>query len=454
MKLFTSRLAALLLAFALAPWALAQEVVTKAEPAAARTEESAAYVRVRDSEDGTHTYLQVAIRSFKNPDKADLPVVRLVGVTHIGDKAYYDELQKLLDEQDVVLFEGVKPGSAASDLAKADDAAKAKVTKSRQRLLAILVTRYREKHGELPKTLAEAYTGLHGSMGRLGKAASLDGWGRPNLYEIQPAHEGRSAKFDIVSLGADGLTGGQGADADVKFSAQKPLTKDEKSGGEGIQLQLAKALGLEFQLVAVDYNRTKWRNSDMTIDELQKALEEAGASGGMLFSMLDGSSMMSKLLGAFLGMVASSPEMSFMMKAMVVETLAHADEMMESQAAVRGMGAMMKVLIEERNKVVFKDLERLITEEPEVKSVALFFGAGHLPDMEERLAAMGYRETGVTWKNAIDVDSGAIRGGKALIKQVRSQVEQAVRAQRKSGTAKPDDADNGAAMKSRPAEPQ
>jgi pheromone shutdown protein TraB len=144
----------------------------------------------------------------------------------------------------------------------------------------------------------------------------------------------------------------------------------------------------------------------------------------MLFSMLDGSSVMSKLLSGFLGMVGSSPELSFYMKVMVVETLAHAEQMMEVQAATqKSMGAMMKVLINERNKVVFDDLEKLIAEEPQVKSVALFFGAGHLADMQERLEAMGYSESGVIWKDAVDIDSGSIKGGKAIIRQVRKQVE-------------------------------
>jgi len=437
---FTFRLATVLLAFSLVPCVSAQEVATQPEVAAASEKDTGGYVRVRDSEDGTHTYLQVAIRSFKNEAKPDQPVVHLVGVTHIGDKAYYSELQTFLDEQDVVLFEGVKPGAAASDLKDADDASKVKVTKSRQRLLAVIVTRHKEKHGKLPETLDEAVTALHGSMARLGHAAMLDAWGNDQKYVVTVGEEGKAPKFDIVSLGSDKAEGGEAAAADLKFSAQKKLTKEERSGGEGIQLQLAKALGLEFQLVAIDYNRAKWRNSDMTVDELQKKLEESGASGGALFSMLDGSSMMSKMVGLLLNMIAGSPEMSFYVKVMVVETLAHAEEMMEMQGA-KGMGAMMKVLIDERNIVVFKDLAKLLVEEPQVKSVALFFGAGHLPDMEERLEAMGYSETGVEWKNAVDVDSEAVKGGKGLIKQVRKQVEGMLKAQQETSGSTKDEAE-------------
>src|ERR1051325_11949521 len=99
--------------------------------------------------------------------------------------------------------------------------------------------------------------------------------------------------------------------------------------------------------------------------------------------MLDGSSMMSKFMGARLGYIGSNPQMSMWLKSMMVEMLAHADELMELQGDKlgKGMGQFMKVLVIDRNDAVFKDLDRVLKEEPKVRSVALFFGAGHLPDM-------------------------------------------------------------------------
>jgi len=148
--------------------------------------------------------------------------------------------------------------------------------------------------------------------------------GNPQQYKLTKGDAAPDC-FDIVSLGADGKAGGEGAAADLRFSDQKPLTKDElKSSGEGIQIQLANAMGLEFQLAAIDYNREKWRNSDLNIDQLEDKLKEAGMSGGALFSMLDGSSMMSKFVGLLLNLVGSNPQMSLMLKSMMVEMLAHA----------------------------------------------------------------------------------------------------------------------------------
>lgn len=54
--------------------------------------------------------MQTAAQKFMAPGKPD---VWLVGVVHIGEKEYYANLLKHLDEQSVVLFEGVKPSAKA-----------------------------------------------------------------------------------------------------------------------------------------------------------------------------------------------------------------------------------------------------------------------------------------------------------------------------------------------------
>ncbi|MCX5688276.1 MAG: type II secretion system protein GspG, partial [Planctomycetota bacterium] len=200
------------------------------------------YSRVLDASDGRELVLQLSSRTFK-PTKPGQPIVRLVGVVHIGDDAYYQALQKHLDTNDLVLFEGVKPAGTHGSLENADDAAKSKVTGARQRLLAVLLERHHKKHGAYPATLEELTGALLGASARLASAATVDAWGHPLQYVTVGAP---AASFDLVSLGADGVEGGEKANADLKFSAQKPLTKKEKSSsGEGIQVQLAEALGLK-----------------------------------------------------------------------------------------------------------------------------------------------------------------------------------------------------------------
>ncbi len=54
--------------------------------------------------------MQTAAQKFTAEGKPD---VWLVGVVHIGEKKYYADLQTLLSQLEVVLFEGVKPSAKA-----------------------------------------------------------------------------------------------------------------------------------------------------------------------------------------------------------------------------------------------------------------------------------------------------------------------------------------------------
>ncbi len=70
--------------------------------------------------------MQVAIASFLN-DKTGVRV-DLVGAIHIGDKAYYDALNKRFKDYDAVLFELVADPRQAKDLAKAKNRKESTIT--------------------------------------------------------------------------------------------------------------------------------------------------------------------------------------------------------------------------------------------------------------------------------------------------------------------------------------
>jgi len=391
------------------------------------------YMRIDDSTP-SRVKLRISSRTMV-PESGKGPAVELVGVVHIGDAAYYKELQTFLDGFDLVLYEGVKPGGMGNgpDGATADDASKVKVTKSRLRMIATLIERGRKKGEAYPATIDGFLDGLDGTMKKMAASAAVDAWGREIEYRLVtvPAEGERPArtKFNLVSLGADASVGGEGAAADLKFSDQKPLTKAEREGGEGIQPKLAKALGLQFQLSAINYTRSAWRNSDLAIDEVQKKLEESGASGDVLFSLMDGSSFGSKLLGFLLGFVERDPQMAMMIKMMLVETVANADALLEAQPGA--IGAFMKVIVVDRNTAVLDDLRKVIDSEPEISRVALFYGSGHLPDMEARLEKdFGYRFEKDTWFTAMDLDLASTPGGQKQAEQMRRMIRQMIEKQK------------------------
>jgi hypothetical protein len=388
--------------------------------------EPAPYLRVTEEADGSKIRLELAIRRFA-PAKPDQPMVYLVGAVHIADQRFYDALQTFLDAQDVVLFEGVKPpgtGEAEHDAAL-DDTAKATKTERRLRFLGMAVDAYHRDTGRFPASLDELAGGVDGRIAALVRGSLLDAWGHA-ITLTRIGDEG----VELVSLGADGLPGGDGPNADVRLSDQAPLTDAERGRGKGIQQQLADALGLVFQLRAMTHDHPNWRNSDMSIDQVQQRLDDAGAGGDSLFRMLDGSSMTARFAGFMLRLTTALPGGQAMLKLMLVEVLSRADEMVGTMPG--GLGKVFDVLIKDRNAVVLADLHRVVETEPAVRTVGIIYGAGHLPDMQRRLVAeLGYAPAEDRWNAAIELDPVAEGLPPAQARQMREMVRRTIDAQLK-----------------------
>lgn len=390
------------------------------QPAAvAQAEAPKPFQRVVEEDGGNVVKLEMAVREFA-PPKEGMPTVFLAAAVHIGERAFYESLQRFLDSQDVVLFEGVKPpgaGDEAHEEGGQGDEARSQGTKRRIRFVATAVERYRAAEGHLPESFEALIDGSEGRIAALLKGSVVDRWGRKLEYSAKEG-EGGKAAFDIVSLGADGEPGGEEAAADLKYSQQKPLKKAEVGeGDDGIQAKLAKALGLVFQLDAMNHDKPNWRNSDLSIDQVQARLEKAGADGGELFSMLDGSSLMGRLASFMLGMVAASPELQATMRLMMIDVVGHADKMFDNLPGE--MGTLMGVILDERNAVVMEDLKRVIASEPGVKSIAIIYGGGHLPGLERGLAEMGYTPAGDQWRAAMRVDAKQLGMSAVQLKRMR-----------------------------------
>lgn len=376
----------------------------------------------------TSSMLEIASREYR-PKSGQGPVVHLVGAIHIGEKSYYEALQRHLDAMDLVMFEGVKPGALQST-DNATDEDRATITTARIRLLGIAIEKSRVKEGKLPDSL-DAFAAAQTNQGkRLIEACRVDGWAKPLSYIIAP--DGKT--FDLISFGADAASGGDGPASDLKLSMQKPLSDDEKGASIGIQQKMATALDLQFQMTGINYDRANWVNSDMSMEALAKRMKSEGQSIEPLMKMMDGSSPMAGVAGMFLGMIKSNPRMQTMVKMMLVNTLGAADDAMGSMPG--SMGSFFKVIVEDRNQVVIEDLKRIIREKPELKSIGVFYGAGHLPGMDKDMLALGYERGPVTWFQGVVVDFKTAGITAAEAAQYKKMAEQMLRSQTGQGRGK------------------
>jgi hypothetical protein len=255
--------------------------------------------------DADTVQLQIAVRQFKPARRAG-PIIWLAGASHIGESNYYGALQKQLDAQTVVLYEGV---------------------------------------GEHPR--------------------------KPRGH---PAASRPAAPTPARPGGA---------------------TPEAPGGPGSLQLQMATSLGLVFQMEAIDYDRTNFFNSDLTIQQLQALMEPAAkgthaapADNALqdLLRAMDGRSAFGAIAGALLQIVAGSPKLQAITKLALIEAFgALKGDMSQMQGVPEELKQLLDVLIRERNKAVMKDLRAELKTARKTDSIAIFYGAGHLADLEKRL---------------------------------------------------------------------
>jgi len=67
---------------------------------------------------------------------------------------------------------------------------------------------------------------------------------------------------------------------------------------------------------------------------------------------------------------------------------------------------LLAVIIQERNRTVIDDVKKLMTSPSPPGSVAIFYGAGHMADLEKRFHdELGYRAAGEIWLRAMAVNT-------------------------------------------------
>jgi hypothetical protein len=205
----------------------------------------------------------------------------------------------------------------------------------------------------------------------------------------------------------------------------------------GLQDAMASALGLEFQLSAIDYDQPNFRGCDLSITELRRIMAESSGPEGReasqsfdgLVQMMQGGSFFDVLLQAGLRLMTSTSKLQGMSKLAFIEML---EQMKGDPANLAGLPPSMKrlleVIIQQRNQKVIADLRVDLRRRPPAQSVAVFYGVGHMPDLQERLRnELHYVPVRQEWFTAISVDltASAVSPGEAAFIRgfVRSQLQ-------------------------------
>lgn len=183
----------------------------------------------------------------------------------------------------------------------------------------------------------------------------------------------------------------------------------------GLQKQLGDALGLVFQLNAIDYRRPHFINSDLEPDAVANQIQERAASapGGKseetfnsLMEALQGTGKGAEMIQPLLALLGSSDQTRETARLLFIEILGRAGEFLGlAKGASPEMRDLFDVILTERNEIVVRDLRAQLGTVGADKSVAVFYGAAHLPEIAERITKdLHYAPVSEKWDTAFTAD--------------------------------------------------
>jgi hypothetical protein len=183
----------------------------------------------------------------------------------------------------------------------------------------------------------------------------------------------------------------------------------EASGPVGmLQGGMTAALGLAYQLNEIDYTKSNFVHADMTPEEFSKSMKEREESVGKMFFRAIGHAMAKQStatggnrdLRMFKSMFSENREWE--LKLLMAEQFADLNGAMSIYEGRNG-----STLITERNKKALSVLKQQLAIGK--KKLAIFYGAGHMQDMEQRLTEeFNLTRKQVDWFVAWDLSEDSI----------------------------------------------
>jgi hypothetical protein len=165
-------------------------------------------------------------------------------------------------------------------------------------------------------------------------------------------------------------------------------------------------LQLDHQLEIVDYTKPNFVHADMSPDDFKKAMEERNETFLQMYFRLIGQAMAHQNELATKGQTTNDFELITALfaedrprrlKIILAKQLSEMESLMVSFGGENG-----SVIITDRNKKALEVLKQKIAKGD--KKIGIFYGAGHLSDMDKRLRKdFGLKPVSETWLTAWDL---------------------------------------------------
>jgi hypothetical protein len=193
-------------------------------------------------------------------------------------------------------------------------------------------------------------------------------------------------------------------------------TKPDRSGRADsivsrFQMGLCKVMNLAFQLDSIDYTRPNFVHADLSPREFARIMDERGETFWSIFMRFFNAQFqaMQKGMGQHLAGPAvidalRSKDSSRRLKFLLAQEIEHMENLFAHMDSGKEEG-QGSILVGERNKAAIEVLKAEIKKGG--KKFAIFYGGGHMPDMESRLQReLGFRKKNQEWITAWDIRAG------------------------------------------------
>jgi len=193
----------------------------------------------------------------------------------------------------------------------------------------------------------------------------------------------------------------------VGSKREGPLEEGDLEGGGSnpirtLQIMMQKTLELDYQMSGIDYTAKNFVHADMDYETFSKMQKERNE--GILQMMLQSYKAQFKMMAE--GKAPASMSMADLIKILLSGDSANGLKLVLGRQfdEIEYMITAMEpedgsVILTERNKVALKVLKKRI--EKGDKNIGVFYGAAHLPDMEERLInEFGLKKKKTVWNDA------------------------------------------------------
>jgi hypothetical protein len=339
----------------------------------------AGYVRYTGAAPDIAGDLETLVRRLeRTPAKG--PSITLAAAIHFGDAAYYRELQEILSEADLVLFEAIKPAGAPMPPPE----------------------RAREE-------LAPAVRKISELMNLRYQLAEID-YRRPNFVHCDMESEAFAARLEekiartrdeaIRDL-LDGLRGRifgppepEPAPEPERAPEPPPEPERRKRGARPFLLRAAAAGGflsapeIDDRIADLLFFPLEWEKRQYERGKGAKAFED-------------------KYKHAFaLNLASPEGDLESAIRALRERGGEAHERDFLARVATNLLLGIWSVILDERNELVIGRLKDFLARERPPRSVAIFYGAAHMPLFEKQLAELGYRPAGTErWVTAWAMDT-------------------------------------------------